>query len=274
MSGYTTREVAELVGLTVDQIRHYIRRGLIAPGRGARGEYRFEFQDMVLLRTASGLRDAAVSPRRAFAALEKLRADLGDADSLASLRILGDGGRVVVRDDAALWEVQTGQGLLDFSVRDLAGEVAELRRRRRAGPEADEDPADGDSDTYYNLAVDLEDVDPGRSAEAYRRALELDPSNVDAHVNLGRLLQLESSPEAAGEHYRMALAQVPDHQLALFNLGTLYDELDDFEAAVACYLQAPEVADAHYNLCRIFEIRGDEVAALRHLRRYRQILQA
>jgi hypothetical protein len=42
---------------------------------------------------------------------------------------------------------------------------------------------------------------------------------------------------------------------------------------VDCYYRAGDVADAHYNLCRIFEIRGDEVAALRHLRRYRQLVE-
>ncbi len=270
MSGYTTREVSELVGLTVDQVRRYIRRGLLAPRRGPRGEFRFDFQDMVLLRTARGLRDAAVPPRRALAALQKLRGELGGVDSLASLRILADGGHVVVRDAAALWDVHSGQGVLDFNVRELAGDVSELRQRRFAEQERGEAL---DSDDFYNLAVDLEDVDPARSADAYRRALELDPANVDAHVNLGRLLQVDGRVEQARRHYRQALAKMPDHQLALFNLGTLYDESDDFEAAVACYSKAPDVADAHYNLCRIFEIRGDEVAALRHLRRYRQLME-
>lgn len=270
MSGYTTREVAELVGLTADQVRHYIRQGLLSPRRGSRGEFRFDFQDMVLLRTARGLRDAAVPPRRALAALRKLRGQLGAVESLASLRILADGGHVVVRDAAALWDVDSGQGVLDFSVRELAGEVAELRQRRFAEQERGEDL---DSDDFYNLGVDLEDVDPARSADAYLRALDLDPGNVDAHVNLGRLLQVDGRLDQARDHYRLALDRVPDHQLALFNLGTLYDEFDDFETAVACYRRAPDVADAHYNLCRIFEIRGDEVAALRHLRRYRQLME-
>lgn len=267
MSGYTTREAAELAGLSPHQVRHYARRGLLEPRRGARGELRFDFSDMVLLRTARALREQLVSPRRAFAALLELKAHLGNVETLASLRILADGGRVVVRDEQALWDVRTGQGHLDFSVRELAGEVADLRERR-----FDEDPWALDSDDFFNLGVDLEEVDPQRSVDAYRRALELDPSNVDAHVNLGRLFQSRALLEEAAAEYTRALEAAPDHQLALFNLGTLYDELEDLEAAVACYSRATEVADAHYNLCRIFEIRGDEVAALRHLRRYRQLM--
>jgi DNA-binding transcriptional MerR regulator len=268
MSGYTTREVAELTGLSVDQVRHYLRRGLITPGRGVRGEYRFDFPDVVLLRTARGLRDASVSPRRTMAALMQLRVELGDAESLASLRILESGGKVVVRNDDALWDISSGQGHFNFSVGELVGQVAQLHRRRTMAR-----TEELDSDDFFNLGVDLEDVDPQGSEHAYRQAVALDPDNVDAHVNLGRMLQCDRRLEAAAEQYEAALARRPDHQLALYNLGTLHDERDDLEAAVDCYYRAGDVADAHYNLCRIFEIRGDEVAALRHLRRYRQLVE-
>jgi len=269
MNGYTTREVAELAGLSPDQVRRYIRRGLLEPGRGRRGEYRFDFPDLVLLRTARGLRDGQVPPRRAFAALLALKEKLGRTASLAALRIQAEGAHVVVRSEDALWDARSGQGHLDFTVRELAGDVADLRERRYA-----EDPEALDSDDFFNLGVDLEAVDPGRSVDAYRRAIELDSDNVDAYVNLGRLLQGDGLLEEAGTLYRQALALRPDHQLGLFNLGTLYDEFDDLESPVACYRQAADVADAHYNLCRIFEIRGDEVAALRHLRRYRQLMES
>ena len=58
MTGYATRDVSELIGFNADQVRHYVRRGLLTPERGGRGEYRFSFQDVVLLRTAKGLVDA------------------------------------------------------------------------------------------------------------------------------------------------------------------------------------------------------------------------
>lgn len=266
MRGYTTREAAELTGLTPEQIRGYIRHGLLQPERGVHGEYRIDFRDMVLLRTARSLRDAHVPNRRALAGLRSLRSALGDAQSLASLSIQAEGGSVVVREDRALWDAQTGQGHLNFSVRDFAGQVAELRERRFDGGIyvlASED--------FYDLGVDLEEIDPARSAEAYRRALELDDCNVDAHVNLGRLMQSQGRRDEAREHYEQALVGAPDHQLARYNLGTVYDEQDDLESAVECYRRASDVADAHYNLCRIYELKGDQVTALRHLRRYQQL---
>jgi tetratricopeptide (TPR) repeat protein len=243
-----------------------VRRGLIAPPRGTHGEYRFSFQDVVLLRTAKGLLDSRVSVRRAYRVLLKLKQDLAQVKTLTSVRICADGSSVVVRDENAMWNAETGQGHLDFAVRDLAGDVASLAERNlKSNP-------DLDSDDWYNLGLDLEEVDPDRAPEAYLRAIALDPENADAHVNVGRLYQLKGSLKKAKQHYQRALETMPEHQLALYNLGTLFDELEELDKAVDYYHRAEAIPDAHYNLARIFEIRGDELAALRHLRRYQQLL--
>lgn len=271
MSGYATRDVSELIGLKPEQVRHYVRRGLLDPDRGRHGEFRFSFQDVVLLRTAKGLLDARVSVRRANRALLKLKAELDSVRTLSSVRIYADGNNVVVREEDSVWDAETGQGRLDFAVRDLIGEVASLAERNLM--EAEE--LDGlDSDDWYNLGLDLEDVDPERAPEAYLKAIAIDPENADAHVNLGRLHQLRGRLKQAKQHYQKALSCVPEHQLALYNLGTLFDELEELDTALDYYNRAQAIPDAHYNLARIFEIRGDELAALRHMRRYQQLLEA
>ena len=270
MSGYATRDVSDLIGLKPDQVRHYVRRGLLAPDRGRRGEFRFSFQDVVLLRTAKGLLDARVSVRRTNRVLLKLKDELNNVRTLSSMRIFADGNNVVVREEDSLWNAESGQGQLDFAVRDLAGDIASLAERNLI--EAEE--LDGlDSDDWYNLGLDLEDVDPKRAPEAYLKAIAIDPENADAHVNLGRLQQLRGDLKRAKQHYQRALSYVPTHQLALYNLGTLFDELEELETALNYYNQAQAIPDAHYNLARIFEIRGDELAALRHIRRYQQLLE-
>lgn len=270
MSGYATRDVSELIGLKPEQVRHYVRRGLLDPDRGRRGEYRFSFQDVVLLRTAKGLLDAHVSVRRANRVLLKLKSELHSVRTLSSVRIYATGNNVVVREEDVVWDAESGQGQLDFAVRELVGEVASLAERNLM--EAEE--LEGlDSDDWYNLGLDLEDVDPERAPEAYVKAIAIDPENADAHVNLGRLHQLRGRLKQAKQHYQKALTCVPDHQLALYNLGTLFDELDELDTALDYYNKAQAIPDAHYNLARIFEIRGDELAALRHLRRYQQLLE-
>ena len=41
--------------------------------------------------------------------------------------------------------------------------------------------------------------------------------------------------------------------------------------ALDYYRRAVSIPDAHYNLARIFGLRGDELSSLRHLKRYRQL---
>ena len=272
-AGYTTVEVAGLIGLTHDQVRQYVKRGIVEPQRGGRREYRFSFQDVVLLRTAKGLLDDKVPTRKAISALTKLKGRLPEATPLASLRIFADGKDVVVRAEEELWDAESGQGHLDFGApvtAESAGEVARI---------ADRDVDDfGDleefgSHEWYNLGLDYEDSDFQKAKEAYARAIALNPTNADAHVNLGRLFQLEGDLKRAKRHYRLALEASPGHELAIYNTGTVFDELDELSTAAKYYHRAPGVPDAHYNLARIFELRGDEVSSLRHLRIYRQLLE-
>lgn len=269
--GYRTRDAAEVVGLKTRTIRHYVTRGLLVPARGRRGEYRFSFRDLVLLKTAKGLIDADVSSRRTLAALAKLKETVGalDGKELTSMRIFAEGDTVVVRADDAVWEVETGQGRFAFAKPD-AGQVREFDDGDRG--EADS-TARFDSDDWYNLGLDLEEAEPARAPAAYRRAIALNPDNADAHVNLGRLFQVRGDLKRAKRHYQRALRAAPAHQLAFYNLGTVFDELDELDTALGYYCQAPSVPDAHYNQARIFEMRGDQLAFARHIRQYKVLIR-
>ena len=271
-AGYTTGEVAGLIGLSHDQVRHYVKRGIVEPRRGGRREYRFSFRDVVLLRTAKALLDDKVPARKTFSALTKLKGRLPKATPLASLRIFADGRDVVVRAEKELWDAESGQGHLDFAAPasvEASGKVANLADRETGGST---DLEELGSHEWYNLGLDYEDSDVPKAKEAYARSIALHAENADAHVNLGRLFQLEGDLKRAKRHYRLALDTSPGHELATYNTGTVFDELDELSTAAEYYHRAPGVPDAHYNLARIFELRGDEVSSLRHLRTYRQLL--
>jgi tetratricopeptide (TPR) repeat protein len=271
--GYTVREVAEMLGLSVNQIRAYATKGFLKPERGARGEYQFGFQDLVILRTAGELTAARIPARKVRRVLERLRDQLPQGRPLTAVRIAADGERVVVRDGTSVWNPESGQSLFDFAVSDIAEQAAPLARRQ--AEEARENEADLDAEEWYELGCELEFSAPNEARDAYRRTVELNPSHADAHVNLGRLLHEEGEAGAAEAHYRIALAEEPQHSVAAFNLGVSLEDLerpDDAEEAYELALRIdPANADAHYNLAGICEERGDRTGAFRHLKAYKRI---
>src|SRR5256885_629841 len=118
MKGYSSRDVARLLGLTVAQVRGFARDGFLtpAPGRGARRKLQFSFQDLVILRTAKALVAARIPARRIRGALKNLRHQLPRGRSLAELRIVAEGDRIVVSDGTTAWNPESGQTHLDFGI--------------------------------------------------------------------------------------------------------------------------------------------------------------
>jgi tetratricopeptide (TPR) repeat protein len=280
-AGYTTREVAKLLGLTAGQIRSSVRSGFSTPQRGSRGEMRFSFQDLVLLRAARGLLSARIPARRIRRALTRLREQLPEGRSLASLQITAEAGGVVVADGDARWQAESGQTLFDFeSGEGTLRRVAPLARRasRDARRDAEEITAeDVTAEEWYELGCQLEEGSPDQAREAYQRAIALDPSHADSRVNLGRMLHEGGDAAAAEEQYRAALRARPDDTTAAFNLGVALEDLGRARSALEAYENAvaldPDNADAHFNAASLCERLGRPSAALRHLKVYRNLVR-
>lgn len=262
-----------MLGLSPAQIRAYASDGFLDPERGPRGELRFGFHDLIILRTAGELSAANIPQRKVRRVLEKLREQLPEGRSLTAVRIAADGERVVVRDGDAVWNPESGQALFDFAVADLAAKAAPLIHRNAAEAREREDLT---ADEWYELGCELEMSSAEEAKDAYERAIKEDPGHADARVNLGRLLHEENAPAAAEQHYRAALEADPGHEIAAFNLGVALEDLGRVDQAIRAYQQAlaldPENADAHYNLAGIYERRGEKQAALRHLKAYRELV--
>lgn len=268
---YSTSDVAQLIGLTAHQIRSFVRAGLVRPGHGPRGEYRFRFQDLILLRTAAALRKAKIPHARTLRTLRKLRRQLASSRELTEVRIAADGTHVVVQDGRTSWYPDSGQLLIDFNVAELAARAQPIVRRcfdaKGANSAAD----------WFNTAVDLEAIAPHQAQVAYRRALAIDPKHVDAHINLGRMLHEQGQTSEAATHYLQALRYQPAHATAAFNLGVAMEDLGRSSEAVRAYRQCisadGEFADAHYNLGTLLDKLGDKRGAIRHLTKYRRLQQ-
>jgi tetratricopeptide (TPR) repeat protein len=274
-AGYTTRDLAKLVEVSEARVRAFVADGFLHPRRGPRGELRFTFPDVVLLRAAQGLREAGVSPHRVRQALRRLHDALPAGRPLASVRIAAVGSEIVVQDAAGKWEPVSGQSLIDFEVRELAENAAPMARR--AAERAREQAAEFSAADWFELGLDLEATAAHEARDAYRRALELDPAHADAHVNLGRLLHEEGQIGAAAEHYRRAAALDPADAIAHYNLGVALEDQGALTAAIRAYLDAVAAdaafADAHFNLAGVYEKQGKQALALRTLKVYRKLVR-
>ena len=131
------------------------------------------------------------------------------------------------------------------------------------------------ADHWFNLGVELEAVAPDDARAAYEASLHLDPAP-DTRVNLGRLLHEAGRPAEAESQYRQVLA-VREHALAAYNLGVLLEDSGRDTDAIHAYARAiaadPSLAEAHYNLARLYEQRGDQRAAIRHFNGYRALVR-
>jgi hypothetical protein len=62
--GYSLRDIGRLLGLSRSVVYGLIEAGFVSPARGPRREYRFSFQDLVVLRAAQALTAASIPPAR------------------------------------------------------------------------------------------------------------------------------------------------------------------------------------------------------------------
>jgi tetratricopeptide (TPR) repeat protein len=268
---YTLRAIEEMLGISRSVINRLIGAGFVTPLRGPRNEYRFNFRDVVLLRTAYSLQAANIPPRKVIASLRRLKATLPKELPLTGLRITAVGDRVAVREGSCHWEADSGQLLMDFEIAPLRGSVSVLEcPRARIASTGAEDP-----DELFALGVGLEERGKEAAEAAYRRAIQIAPSRPDAYLNLGAMLCEAGRCDDAAVLYERALEQCPDEALLHFNRaialedqGKIDDSLASYET---CLRLAPDMADAHYNLSTLYEQVGDKQKALRHLNAYRKL---
>jgi predicted Zn-dependent protease len=267
VSDFGVRDVERMLRMPRSAILGLVRAGFVSPKRGGRQEYRFSFQDLIVLRTARALRVARVPARRITRSLRELRRHLPESVPLSGLRICAVGDSVVVTEGHTRWQAESGQYLLELEVSVADGELSVLAR--------DEPAAQPGAEEWFDRGVAAEAESAERARKAYERALSLDPTHLAARVNLGRLLYEASELEAAERVYREGLRLSGNHPTLLYNLGILLEDAGRRDEAIAAYEAAlredPRFADCHYNLALVYEAGGNQQGAIRHMAAYRKL---
>ncbi|HSR49931.1 MAG TPA: tetratricopeptide repeat protein [Acidobacteriota bacterium] len=271
--GYTSGQVARLLGIPDYAVRSYVYSGLISPRRGLRGEYRYSFQDLVVMRMALELCDR-LSARRVFRDLRRFKSRLPEGRSLSTLQIGVKGDELVVRNGRDNCN-SCGQRIFPFDLSELAEKARPMARENARKSRRKERAHSAES--WFETGRDLEQVDRCEAAQAYMRALRLNPFHLKAHINLGRLRHESGALNEAVAHYRNALKASPRNVTAAFNLAVALQDMDRTREALEAYRQVlfidPEYADAHYNISRLYESLERRKEALRHMTTYRNLVK-
>jgi tetratricopeptide (TPR) repeat protein len=260
---YGVRDVERLLRLRRGTLRSLVQAGFVLPARGPRNAWRFTFQDLIVLRTAQALAGAKLPAGRLARSLKALRRRLPAAMPLSGLSIVAEDGRVVVKEGARRWRADSGQYLLSFEAAPGERSLGIIERPLPPRPD------------LLARAAELEETDADAAIAAYARALQLDATLVEAHINRGRLLHDTGRLRQAERAYRQGLKSCGEVPLLFYNLGVLLEDMDRRREAAQAYESAlraaPDFADCHYNLALLYEALRRPRDAIRHMAHYRRL---
>jgi serine/threonine protein kinase len=113
--------------------------------------------------------------------------------------------------------------------------------------------------------------DPGLGSRLIGKSIELDPSNAQAHFEMGKLLTKRHDYPAAIQSYRKAIELDARSPKTFFNLGFVYAKTADYARAEDMYrrtvdLSPPYLDEAYFNLAMVQRSQGKTRESIRSLR--------
>ena len=225
---YTPAMLADLLGVSVANIRRWHRLGLIVPVREVRRLPYFDFQEVATARRLAQLLATGASPL----AIEKKLADLarfvpGVERPLAQLSIIVEGRQLLLRQGEGLIE-PGGQLRFDFEAIEKRAEDPPQMPEEHATVSLAEHLQQPEGLTVQDtlqLAAEYEDQGNLEAAmEAYRVAIVSGGPMSAISFQLAELLYRTGDLSAARERYFMAIELDEDYVEARANLGCVLAE--------------------------------------------------
>ncbi len=124
---------------------------------------------------------------------------------------------------------------------------------------------------FYRIGQAFQNKQQFKQAEsAYRRAMKLDPNNLDFCNKAGVVLIEQQKFEEAIKLFEMNLTKQPKQEVAWVNLGFAFLNLKKIEKALKCYNKAlelnPDFAQALLNRAGVYNLTGNKQMAIRDLK--------
>ncbi len=288
---YTPAMLADVLGVSVAEIRRWQRLGLIVPRREVLRLAYFDFEEVAAAKRLAQLLAAGASPAEISRKIEELaKYAPGLARPLAELAVVIDGKQLLIRHGHQLRET-SGQLRLDFGAEPLASEgdsdaVISFENFRRDGSKKkpatsssmpEESPPDVDELLRQAASYD-ESGELKNAAIAYRTALAFGGANANICFQLADVLYRLGDLTAARERLFMALEMDENLVEARANLGCILLELGEKELAIASFEGAlkhhSDYPDAHFFLARCLDEMGQHNKATPHWQRFLELAPA
>ena len=248
---YTSRAVSELVGLSVDQVRRFARAGFLSPERTPQNHYRFSFQDLTFLRTTTQLFYADLHRHRVHRALRELRRVHPTDRPLSEVRLMTTGDGIIAHDGTSVWNVESGQIVLDSPTERTHITLIYPDRSTRGRPTGKP------PNSWFEYGCVLEPHRPAEARQAYRARWHsirhittpgsISPACCTPWDNPPRpsSTTASSSPWHRTTPRRHAISESPSRTRGRF------------QEAFTAYAQAiavdPSYAEAHFNIAKLYE---------------------
>jgi tetratricopeptide (TPR) repeat protein len=255
---YTASQLAKLLNISRDQLRSWLRHGLIRASQSIDSIDYFDYSQVIGIKTLSDLLRAGVKVEAIRRSLQQLRQWLPGADDpLAKLILLQQVGELGVRHEDGLVE-PTGQRVFEFDE-----EAAPAPVSLDAAPRRD----------WFALACEHEEAGQlEEAAEAYRQGLRIDGADADSVFNLANVLYALDEKSAALERYYQVLELDGAFAPAWVNVGVILGDQQRPDEAAAAFRTAllldPENGEARYNLADLLQSTGKGQEAAEHWREY------
>jgi tetratricopeptide (TPR) repeat protein len=105
----------------------------------------------------------------------------------------------------------------------------------------------------------------------FNKAIELNPSSIDAYLKSGYIKYKQGDIDGALQHFSYVLERDMDNLEAYVGLGNIYQTREVFDSAIMYYNLALSIdencAEAYSNLGRIYTKNGEFQKALRNIRK-------